>query len=63
VEVGVDVVPMEVLQFAKDVKIAIDIMFVKKIAFIITLSHKIKFGTVESLPNRQSTTIKNCLRK
>jgi hypothetical protein len=38
-------------------------MFVNKVLFFITLSRKIKFGTVESLQNCQITTIKNFLRK
>jgi hypothetical protein len=38
-------------------------MFVNKVPFFVTISREIKFGTVESIPNRQVTTIKNCLTK
>jgi hypothetical protein len=53
VEGGVDTPPLEVVQLLKDITIAIDIMFVNKVPFFITLSHEIKFGTGKSLPNHQ----------
>ena len=34
-----------------------DIMFINKIAFLVSISHKIKFGTAEALKNRKSETI------
>jgi hypothetical protein len=62
VEGGVDTLPLEVLQLSKDIPIVIDIMFVNKVTFFITLSLEIK-RTVKSLPNCQIATIKNCLCK
>jgi hypothetical protein len=59
----VDAIPPEVLQAGRNVSVAIDIMFVNKLPFFITLSREIKFGTVESIPNRQVATIRNCLEK
>ena len=39
-----------------------DIMFVNKIPFLITMSRAIKFITVEALENRRITTISRKLR-
>jgi hypothetical protein len=61
--VGVDAIPPEVLQAWRNVSIVIDITFVNKIPFFITLLREIKFGTVESIPDQQVTTIQNCLEK
>jgi hypothetical protein len=47
----VDAIPPEVLHAGRNVSVAIDIMFVNKIPFFITLSCNIRFGTVESIPN------------
>jgi hypothetical protein len=59
----VDAIPEEVLRVGQDVTVAIDIMFVNKIPFFIALSREIKFGTVESVPNSQVTTIHKCLQR
>ena len=37
--------------------LAIDIMFVNGIAFLVTISRHIKFGTAEMLKNQKSSTI------
>jgi hypothetical protein len=57
VSAGVDAVLPEVLCAGRDVSVAIDIMFVNKICFFITLSRDIRFGTVKSIPNRLVTTV------
>jgi hypothetical protein len=57
VDGGVDPIPTDVIRLCNDITIAIDIMFVNKIPFLITLSREIKFTTVESIPNRQVTRI------
>jgi hypothetical protein len=63
ISVGVDAIPPEVLRAGRNVSVTIDIMFVNKLPFFITLSLEIKFGTVESIPNQQVTTIRNFLEK
>ena len=40
-----------------------DIMFVNKLAFFITISRKIKYGTIEYLPNRQIPTVLNAVKR
>jgi len=53
----------DVMQRHKNVTLAIDIMFVNKLAFLVTTSHDIKFGTVEFLPNRtQGQVLSSILR-
>jgi hypothetical protein len=60
---GVDAIPPVVLCTGRNVIVAIDIMFVYKLPFFITLSREIKFGTVKSIPHHQVTTIHNCLEQ
>jgi hypothetical protein len=60
---GMDAVPAEILELHDKMTLAIDIMFVNKIAFFVTTCREIKFGTVEALPNRRITTVKDCLKK
>lgn len=51
VEAEIDALPIEVIRMANNVVITIDIMFINKIPFFITLSRHIKFGTIEAIPN------------
>ena len=53
VEAGVDAVPAEILELYGRVTLAIDIMFINKVAFFITMSRELRFGTVEALSNRR----------
>ena len=57
VRTGIDPVPYEILKTHHSIALAIDIMFVNSVAFFLTTSRMLKFGTVESLENRQVTTI------
>ena len=50
-------VPSEILESHRSIDLSADIMFVNKVAFLITLSHGLRFGTVSALPNRQIGTI------
>ena len=54
---GVDHVPTSIMDVHHAVTLAIDIMFINKVAFLVTTSRNLKFGTVEALSNRQITTI------
>ena len=38
-----------------------DIMYVNKVAFLVTISRHIKFATIELLTNRQEATIGKCI--
>ena len=57
VPAGVDHVPTSIMDVHHSVTLAIDIMFINKVAFLITTSRNLKFGTVEAISNRQITTI------
>jgi hypothetical protein len=46
-------VPVEIMERYRDVMICIDIMFVNKIPFLVTISRHIKFGTVEAIKSRK----------
>ena len=45
-------VPYHIIKMYKDVTLSFDIMFVNKIAFLITVSRYIRFGTTERLESR-----------
>jgi hypothetical protein len=59
----VDPVPKEIIDIYRDVTLAIDITFVNKTPFFITIAWGIKFGTVEALLNQQVQTIGASLKK
>ena len=56
-------VPHSILKLHRDVVLSMDIMFVNKIPFLVTLSCNLRFSTVESLPNCQVGTVTMCLKK
>ena len=57
VPAGVDHVPTSIMDVHRSITLAIDVMFINKVAFLITTSRNLKFGTVEAISNRQITTI------
>ena len=57
IQTGIDPVPHEILKTHHSIALAIDIMFINSVAFLLTTSRNLKFGTVEALENRQVTTI------
>jgi hypothetical protein len=58
-----DDVPDDIMCMYKNVILSIDIMFINKIPFFITISRHIHFGTVESIADRQSSTIAAALTR
>ena len=54
---GMEGVPHEIMSLHKNVTLCIDIMFINKIPFLVTISRNLKFRTVEALDNRQVSTI------
>ena len=62
VKSGIEPVPREILALYKHVEIGVDIMFVNKIPFLLTISRGLKFGTVDVLSNRQVSTVANALK-
>ena len=54
---GMEGVPHEIMSLHKNVTLCIDIMFINKIPFLVTISRNLKFRTVEALDNRQVPTI------
>jgi hypothetical protein len=63
VAMGVNPILQEILTIYRDVMISIDITFVNKVLFFITVSCSIKFGMVEMILNRQVKTVKKCMDK
>ena len=57
VAMGTDGVPPDIMKAHRSIILAMDIMLINKIAFFVTISRNLKFGTVEALPNRQIPTI------
>jgi hypothetical protein len=57
VDTSTDLIPEAIRSSHKIVTIAIDIIFVNGIAFSVTISRHIKFGTAEMLINQKLSTI------
>ena len=53
----VTAVPVDVLKEYQEVTLFVDIMYVNKVAMLVSLSRKIKFGTIEVIPNNKSTVL------
>ena len=62
VAMGVDGVPPEIIKAHWSIVPTMDIMFINKVAFLVTIARNLKFGTVQALPNRQIQTITQRLR-
>ena len=58
----VDPVPAEVLTAHGDVTLAVDLMFINKVAFLITVSRGLRIGSIHALDNRQAPTVRNSLQ-
>jgi hypothetical protein len=50
-------VPYSIIKLHKDVTLCFDIMFVNKIAFLVTVSWNIRFGTTERLASRHADVV------
>ena len=55
-------VPRMIMERYRDVTLCIDIMYVSKIAFLVTVSRGIKFGTAETLKDRKHPTIMTAIK-
>ena len=56
-------VPKDILSLYRAVTMCIDIMFINKLPFLVTVSRHIKFTTIKMLTNRQEQAISKCLTK
>ncbi len=56
-------IPLNFYHLHHYVTLVADVNFVNSEAFLVTMSQKIGFRTVEYLPNRQATTLSSCLIK
>eukprot|EP00536_Pseudo-nitzschia_multiseries_P014852 jgi/Psemu1/291686/fgenesh1_pg.776_\ len=54
--------PPEMMSKYHTVAIGVDIMFVNKIWFFVTLSRHIQFSTVEMISNTKATTLAECMK-
>ena len=59
---GTDPIPYDLLKRHHGVTIVVDMFFINSIPFLLSLSHGLRFLTVEVLPNRQIETIKDRIR-
>jgi hypothetical protein len=53
----VETLPPQVMSRYRNVTIACDVMFVNKVAMIVTVSRNIRFATVEAIPDRKAETL------
>ena len=61
VNANIDPVPTEILSHHCKLTLLIDIMFVNKVPFFVTMSRDLKFITVDPIPNRQVNTVAKSL--
>jgi len=54
-------VPYQIIKMYRNVTLCFDIMFVNKIAFLVTVSRHIRFGTTERLLSRQADVVAKAL--
>ena len=57
VDSPVTAVPEDVLQEYRKVTLCVDIMYVNRVAMLVSISRKIRFGTLEVIPNNKSTVL------
>ena len=57
VDSPVTAVPADVLKQYQKITLCVDIMYVNKVAMLVSISRKIKFGTIEVIPNNKSTVL------
>ena len=50
-------VPVSILKRYRDVTLCVDIMYVNRVALMVSISQGFKFGTIEAIPNNKSATI------
>ena len=48
-----------ILERYRNVTLCVDIMYVNRVAMLVSISRNIKFGTIEAIPNKKSATIVN----
>jgi len=56
-------IPSTIMSHYREIILTGDIMFVNKVAFFVTISHNLKFGTTEMLPNQKSKTILGAIQQ
>jgi hypothetical protein len=56
-------VPDPIVEKYRNVIISVDLMFVNRIPFLVSISRNIKFGTAEMVVNQQSDTLMKALRQ
>jgi hypothetical protein len=61
VESDLSPIPHDILSLYCKVTLCVDIMYVNKIPFLLTISRNIKFATIKLLANWQEETIAKCL--
>ena len=55
-------IPRDILLLYRELTLCVDIMYVNKLPFLVTLSRAVKFGTIEFLNNRREDTIGQCIK-
>jgi hypothetical protein len=55
-------IPTSIMERYRDVTLCVDIMFVNKIPFLVTISRHIKFGTVEAIKSRHHKVVLAALK-
>ena len=63
VKVPVTSIPEPIMSHYRNVVLASDIMFVNKVAFLVTISRHLYFGTTEAIANQQLKTVAQSIKQ
>lgn len=61
-DVQVESVPPSIMEVHRNVILAMDLMFINRIPFLVTISKGLKFGTVTHILNKKDTTVISALK-
>ena len=53
----VTMIPANILKCYQKVTLCVDIMYVNRVAMLVSISRNIKFATIEAIPNNKTTVL------
>lgn len=62
IKAGIDPIPSKVIERHPSLCLVVDIMFVNKVVFLVSMSRELKFGTVQRLDNRQTPIVAKAIK-
>ena len=54
--------PSSILEYYRDVELSVDVMHVNRLPFLVSISKKIHYSTVDALDNMKTVTMESALK-